>query len=56
MAVEVKIQAFVLRKNISDYPQCIELETATIASAETLVAMKKNDLNGIIYKFNLKWK
>jgi len=26
MAADVKIQAFVLRKNISDYPQYIELE------------------------------
>jgi len=32
----VKTQASVLRKNISDYPQCLEIETATNASAKTL--------------------
>ena len=31
MAADVKTQAFVLRKKISDYPQCSALETATIA-------------------------
>jgi hypothetical protein len=36
MAADVKTQALVLRKNISDYPQCLEIETATNASAKTL--------------------
>ena len=39
MAVEVKTQASVLRKNSSDYPQCRKLESATIASAKTLCTM-----------------
>ena len=36
MTADVKTQASVLRKNISDYPQCLEIETATNASAKTL--------------------
>jgi len=36
MAVDVKTQTSVLRKNISDYPHFSELEVATIASAKTL--------------------
>jgi hypothetical protein len=39
MAADVKTQASVPRKNISDYPQCSLLETATIAIAKTLGAM-----------------
>jgi len=39
MAVDVKTQASVLRKTISDYPQCSELETATIAIAKTLATI-----------------
>jgi len=35
MAADVKTQAFALWKNISDYPQCSELESATIAIAKT---------------------
>ena len=42
MAADVKTQASVLRKNISDYPQCLEIETATNASAKTLVAMHES--------------
>ena len=38
MAADVKTQTSVLRKNISDYPQYSELETATIASAKPLGA------------------
>jgi hypothetical protein len=38
MAADVKTQAFVFRKNISDYPQYSEFESATIASAKTLSA------------------
>ena len=34
MAADVITQASVLRKNISDYPQYRELETATNASAQ----------------------
>jgi len=36
IAADVKTQASVLRKKSSDYPQCLELETATNASAKTL--------------------
>ena len=36
MAADVKTQAYVLRENSSDYPQYLELETATNASAKTL--------------------
>ena len=36
MAADVKTQASVLRKNISDCPQCLELETATKAIAKPL--------------------
>ena len=36
MAADVKTQTLVLRKIISDYPQCPEVETATIAIAKTL--------------------
>ena len=39
MAADVITQALVLRKNISDYPQCSEIETATNASAKTLPAI-----------------
>ena len=39
MAVDVKTQASVLRKNSSDYPQCLEVETATNASGKTLPAI-----------------
>ena len=39
MAADVKTQTSVLRKNISDYPQCSLLETATKATAKTLAAM-----------------
>ena len=35
-ASEVKTQTPVLRKNISDYPQRLEIETATNASAKAL--------------------
>ena len=41
MTVEVITQAFVLRKNSSDYPHCRELETATIASAKTLAVTRE---------------
>ena len=36
MAVNVKTQASVLRKTISDYPQYLEVETATNAIAKPL--------------------
>jgi len=36
MAAEVITQALVLRKNISDYPQCLEVDAATIAIGKTL--------------------
>jgi hypothetical protein len=36
MAVDVKTQTSVLRRNIGYYLQYLELETATIASAKTL--------------------
>ena len=36
MAAEVNTQAYVLRKSISDYPQCSLHETATNAIAKTL--------------------
>ena len=36
MAADAITQVSVLRKNISDYPQSLEIETATIASAKTL--------------------
>ena len=39
MAADVKTQTSVFRKNISDYPQYSELETATIAIAKTLPAI-----------------
>jgi hypothetical protein len=38
MAADVKTQTSVLRINISDYPRCLEIETATNASAKTLSA------------------
>ena len=38
MAAEVITQALVLRKNISDYPQCLEVDAATIAIGKTLPA------------------
>ena len=38
MAVDVKTQALVLRKNSSDYPQYSLLESATNAIAKTLDA------------------
>ena len=38
MAADVKAQTSVLRKNVSDYPQCSLLETATIATGKTLGA------------------
>ena len=41
MAADVNSQTSVLRKNISDYPQISELETATIASAKPLGASEK---------------
>jgi hypothetical protein len=41
MGVEVKAQTSVLRKNVSDYPQYNEFETATIASAKTLHASER---------------
>ena len=40
MAAEVITQASVLRTNISDYPQCSLLETATNASDKTLGVSK----------------
>jgi hypothetical protein len=36
MAVDVKTQASVLWKNISDYPQYSEFETATESIAKTI--------------------
>ena len=39
MAADVKAQASVLQKNISDYPRYSELDAATIASGKTLCAM-----------------
>ena len=39
MAGKVKTQASALRKNISDYPRCSELKSATIASGKTLPAI-----------------
>ena len=36
MAADVNTQASVHRKNISDYPHRLELETATIAIGKTL--------------------
>ena len=36
MAADVKNQASVFRKNIGDYPQCCELEAATIASRQNV--------------------
>ena len=38
MAAEVITQALVLRKNISDYPQCLEVDAATIAIGQPLAA------------------
>ena len=40
MAADVKTQTLVLRKIISDYPQCLEVDTATIASAKPLGTIK----------------
>jgi hypothetical protein len=40
MAADVKIQTLALRKNNSDYPRCLELETATIPIVKTLTAIK----------------
>jgi hypothetical protein len=45
MAADVNTLTPVLRKNISDYPRCLELETATNASAEPLVASKPRHPN-----------
>ena len=42
MAADVKTLTPVLRRNISDYPQCSLLETATIAIAKPLCVTKKN--------------
>ena len=39
MAADVITQAYVLRKSISDYPQCNLHETATNAIAKTLPAI-----------------
>ena len=39
-AADVNAQAPVFRKNISDYPQCSLLETATIAIGKTLGAIR----------------
>ena len=39
MAADVKTQAPVLRKNVSDYPRYLEIEAATNASAKTLAAI-----------------
>ena len=39
MAADVNTQASVLRRNISYYPQCSLLETATNASAKPLPAI-----------------
>ena len=44
MAVEVKNQAFVPRKNISDDLQCSEFEAATIANAKMLAASEENSI------------
>jgi len=38
MAADVKTQASVLQRNNSDYPYCLEVETATNAIAKTLCA------------------
>ena len=43
MGAEVKTQTSVLRKNISDYPQYLEIETATNASAKTLAGKGAKD-------------
>ena len=45
MAAEVKAQAFVLRKKISDYPHCCLLETATIASAKPLATSERRPMS-----------
>ena len=42
MAADMKTQTLVLRKTISDYPRCREIEAATNASAKTLCVTKKN--------------
>ena len=42
MAADVNTPTSVLRKNVSDYPRGLELETATKASAKTLCVTKKN--------------
>ena len=55
MAVEVKIQAFVLRKNISDYPQSIELETATNAIAKTLTDISRKNRNRTDCESRMLW-
>ena len=48
MAADVKTQTSVLRKNISDYPQCSLLETATNAIAKTLSASDYSAVDKII--------
>ena len=44
MAADVKTQTSVLRKSISDYPQCSLHETATKASVKTLANMLSTNL------------
>ena len=41
MVADANAQISVLRKNISDYPQCYLLETATKAIAKTLEASRR---------------
>ena len=43
MAADMKTQTLVLRKIISDYPQCLEVDTATIASRQPLYAIWGHD-------------
>jgi len=52
MTADVKTQASVLRKNISDYPQCLEIETATNASAKTLEASGRQRSGKRKFKIN----
>ena len=42
MAADVNTQALVLRKTISDYPRCFEVETATNAIAKTSCRQTEN--------------
>jgi len=53
IAADVKTQASVLRKKSSDYPQCLELETATNASAKTL-GVSKTEVISLNYTLKFK--